>query len=164
MLREELEGPVIGIMEASLYAARMLGGRVGIVATSRRSKTMHEDAVRKYGLKGYFAGCESTGLAVLELETKPKEEVWRLMEAAATALVRGKGADCIALGCAGMTEMREKVEEVVMAKEGSVRVLDGVKLGVQFLSGLIREGLGTAKGGLYGSSGQGRKARGQDWL
>jgi Asp/Glu/hydantoin racemase len=32
-LREELSGPVIGIMEASLYSARMLGGRLGIVAT-----------------------------------------------------------------------------------------------------------------------------------
>lgn len=37
-LREEVEGPVIGIMEASLYAARMLGGRFGVVATGGRSK------------------------------------------------------------------------------------------------------------------------------
>lgn len=66
-LREELAGPVIGIMEGALYAARMLGGRLGIVTTGARSKIMHEDAIRYYGLEGYSVGCESTNLGVLEL-------------------------------------------------------------------------------------------------
>jgi Asp/Glu/hydantoin racemase len=65
-LREELSGPVIGIMEASLYAARMLGGRLGVVATGGRSKIMHEDAIRYYGLEGFSVGCETTNLGVLE--------------------------------------------------------------------------------------------------
>ena len=65
-LREELSGPVIGIMEASLYAARMLGGRLSVVATGGRSKIMHEDAIRYYGLEGFSAGVETTNLGVLE--------------------------------------------------------------------------------------------------
>ncbi|KAG9239824.1 Asp/Glu/hydantoin racemase [Calycina marina] len=44
-LRKELSGPVIGIMEASLYAVQMLGGRLGVIATGQRSKIMHEDAI-----------------------------------------------------------------------------------------------------------------------
>lgn len=72
-LREELSGPVIGIMEASLYAARMLGGRLSVVATGGRSKIMHEDAIRYYGLEGFSAGVETTNLGVLECMWFPRK-------------------------------------------------------------------------------------------
>ncbi|RFU33684.1 hypothetical protein B7463_g2662, partial [Scytalidium lignicola] len=163
-LREELTGPVIGIMEASFYTARMLGARLGVVATSGRSKIMHEDAIRLYGFEGYSVGCEATGLGVLELETQPKDKVLGLMAETARKLVQDKGADCITLGCAGMTEMKAKCEEVVGTKEGAAQVIDGVAVGVQLLIALVREGHHTAKGGLYRSSAEGRKARGQDWI
>jgi Asp/Glu/hydantoin racemase len=163
-LREELSGPVIGIMEASLYSARMLGGRLGVVATSGRSKVMHEDAIRYYGFEGYSAGVEATGLGVLELETLPREKVLGIMAETARRLVQERGADCIALGCAGMTEMKIRCEEAVGAKDATAQVIDGVGVGVQILIGLVREGHMTAKGGVYRSSAVGRKARGQDWL
>lgn len=163
-LREELSGPVIGIMEASLYAARMLGGRLGIVATGGRSKVMHEDAIRYYGLSGFSVGCETTNLGVLELERLPREKVLGLVGEAAGRLVNEKGADCIALGCAGMTEMKIKCEEAVGSKDATAQIIDGVGVGVQILIGLVREGHVTAKGGIYRSSKAGREARGQDWL
>lgn len=160
-LREELSGPVIGIMEAALYAARMLGGRLGIVATGGRSKIMHEDAIRYYGLDGFSAGCESTNLGVLELESAPQQKVLSLVGEAARRLVQDKNADCIALGCAGMVEMRVRCEE---ATAGFAEVIDGVAVGAQILIGLVREGHKTAKGGIYRGSAAGREARGQDWL
>ncbi|KAG9235002.1 Asp/Glu/hydantoin racemase [Amylocarpus encephaloides] len=163
-LREEVTGPVIGIMEASLYASRMLGGRLGIVATGARSKVMHEDAIRQYGLEGFSVGCETTGLGVLELERLGREKVLGLVGDAAGRLVLDKGADCIALGCAGMTEMKIRCEERVDSRAGMAQVVDGVAMGVQFLIGLVREGHVTAKGGIYRSAADGREARGQDWL
>lgn len=163
-LREEVSGPVIGIMEAALYSARMLGGRLGIVATGARSKIMHEDAVRYYGLDGFSVGCETTGLGVLELETLPRDKVLGLVGEAARRLVQEKGADCIALGCAGMTEMKTRCEETVGANDATAQVIDGVGIGVQFLIGLVRESYVTAKGGVFRSAQDGRKARGQGWL
>lgn len=163
-LREEVEGPVIGIMEAALYSARMLGGRLGVVSTGGRSKTMHVDAIRYYGLEGYSVGAESTDLGVLDLERLPRDHVLGLMAQAAKRLVEEKGADCIALGCAGMTEMKIRCEEAVDAKNATAQVIDGVGVGVQILIGLVREGHKTAKGGVYRSAANGRKARGQDWL
>ncbi|PMD56473.1 uncharacterized protein K444DRAFT_536082 [Hyaloscypha bicolor E] len=163
-LREELSCPVIGIMEAALYSARMLGGRLGIVATGARSKIMHEDAIRYYGLDGFSVGCETTGLGVLELETFPRDKVLGLVSEAARRLVQEKGADCIALGCAGMTEMKIRCEETVGAKDATAQVIDGVGVGVQLLIGLVREGHVTAKGGVFRPARDGRKARGQDWI
>lgn len=86
------------------------------------------------------------------------------MGEAARRLVEEKGADCIALGCAGMTEMKIKCEEVVDAKNATAQVIDGVAVGVQLLIGLVREGHVTAKGGIYRSSAAGRASRGQEWL
>ncbi|MCJ1477817.1 hypothetical protein MMC13_006490 [Lambiella insularis] len=160
-LREEVAGPVVGIMEASLYAARLLGGRLSVVATGARAVAMQEEAVRGYGLGGWSVGAEGTGLGVLELETRGREEVEGRMCGAAQRLV-DRGADVVCLGCAGMVGMRERVEGVV--GPGGVRVVDGVGVGVQFLVGLVREGLVTAKKGVYSSAGEGRRARGQEWL
>lgn len=160
-MREETAKPVIGIMEAALYTARMLGGRVGIVATGDRSVIMHEDAVRGYGLGAFFVGAEGTGMGVLELERKGRGEVEGAMGRAAERLVE-RGADCVCLGCAGMVGMKEACEEVVGGR-GAV-VLEGVGVGVQFLVGLVREGLRTGKSGAYRSGGEGRVARGQDWM
>ncbi|SLM38930.1 hydantoin racemase [Lasallia pustulata] len=159
-LREEVSGPVIGIMEAALYAARMLGSRFGIIATAQRAKLSLEHSVRDYGLSGFSAGVVSTGLGVLDLDKKPRDEVLDLVGEAARVLVEERDADCIALGCAGMVEMVGRCEEVV----GEARVVDGVTVGVQFLVGLCAEGLGTARMGVYRSAAETRRGRGQDYL
>ncbi|KAL1301569.1 hypothetical protein AAFC00_005804 [Neodothiora populina] len=159
MLREEFLQPTIGIMEASLFAARTLGNRFGLIATSRRSKAMHEDSIRHYGFDGFCAGVGSCGLGVLELESKSEREVLDIMCGVAKDLVE-KGADCLTLGCAGMTMLKPAVEAAVGE---DVQVIDGVLAGVQHLSGLVRMGGRTAKGGMYASSARGRKNRGQNY-
>lgn len=124
---------------------------------------MHEDAIRYYGLEGFSVGCESTNLGVLELETAPREKVLGLVSEAARRLVEN-GADCITLGCAGMTEMKIRCEEAVGTKDAIAQVIDGVGVGVQILIGLVREGHRTGKGGIFRSAAEGRRGRGQDWL
>jgi Asp/Glu/hydantoin racemase len=161
MLREELIQPVIGIMEASLFASRTLGGRFGIVATSARSKYGLEDAVHSYGLTPFCAGVRSCDLGVLELESRPEKEVLGIMCEVARQLVEADGADTLTLGCAGMSRLKEAVERTV---GGDVQVIDGVVAGVHHLVGLLRWGGRTAKKGAYTSSGTMRKKRGQDWV
>ncbi len=160
MLREELVQPVIGIMEASLFAARTLGGRLGIIATSNRSKITIEDTVREYGWGGSCAGVRSCSLGVLELETKPEKEVMSIMCKVAQDLI-ADGADTLTLGCAGMSKSKCAVEESV---GDEITVIDGVLAGVHHLAGLVRIGGKTAKAGMYTSSAQTRKVRGQEYM
>jgi Asp/Glu/hydantoin racemase len=162
VLREEVFPPVIGIMEASLYAARLVGGRFGIVATGIRSKLNQEEAVRAYGLEPWYVGSETTELGVLELGSQPREIVLARV-ADATKRLLAKGADCICLGCAGMTDMKEKVVETVALNEG-VNVIDGVIVGVELLIAMVRAELWTAKEGVYGIAETRRTNRGQSWL
>ncbi|CAO2657166.1 Nn.00g032920.m01.CDS01 [Neocucurbitaria sp. VM-36] len=160
VLREELSQPIVGIMEASLFAARTLGGRFGVVATSQRSQYTLEDSVKHYGLQDFCAGVRSCHLGVLELESKPEKEVLDIMCNVGKELVKD-GADVLALGCAGMTNMKTAVEQAVGA---DVQVIDGVLAGVQHLAGLCRMGTRTAKRGVYASAAAERERRGQQWF
>jgi Asp/Glu/hydantoin racemase len=161
MLREEFDQPSLGIMEASLLAAKSLGGRFGIVATGGRSKYSHQDSVRKYGLDAYCAGVRSCNIGVLDLEKKPEKEVLAIMCRVAKELVEEDGADVITLGCAGMSRLKVAVETAV---GGDVQVIDGVLAGVQILAGLVRMGGRTAKKGIYRSSRVAREKRAQNYI
>ncbi|EPQ51461.1 carbon-nitrogen hydrolase [Gloeophyllum trabeum ATCC 11539] len=159
MLREEFKQPVIGIMEASLFAARTLGGRFGIISTSARSKVMLEDSVRHYGFDAFCAGVGHCNMGVLDLESRGPDEVTKVMCDVGKELV-AKGADVLTLGCAGMTMLKPAVEKAV---GDSVTVIDGVLAGVHHLVGVMRMGGKTAKAGMYNSSEAGRVAREQKW-
>jgi Asp/Glu/hydantoin racemase len=159
VLREELSQPVVGIMEASLFTARTLGGRFGVIATSRRSKYTLEESVKHNGLDSFCIGVRSCDLGVLELESKPEKEVLGVMCKAGKKLA-DEGADVLTLGCAGMTNMKAAVEEAVGS---DIQVADGVLAGVQHLAGLCRLDMRTAKRGMYTSSAGDRERRGQNW-
>lgn len=160
MLREELTQPVVGIMEASLFVARTLGSRFGIICSGSRSKYTLEDTVRSSGFAGFCAGVRSCDLGVLGLKETPRHEVLRVMGEMGRKLVED-GADVILLGCAGMADLKPAVEQAVGE---DVQVIDGVAAGVHHLIGLCRMGMRTAKRGAYASSAAGRQKRGQDWL
>ncbi|KIV86391.1 hypothetical protein PV11_02002 [Exophiala sideris] len=164
-LRESYDVPVIGIMEASLYVARMIGGRFGIVATAARSKILQDDAVAAYGLSHFYVGSESTHLGVLELETRPREEVAKRMGHAARSLAV-KGADTILLGCAGMTELTRAAKDAVRDEDGrrTVNVIDSVEAGIMMMASLVDMGIPTSKKGVYKGEKEGRRTRGQNWL
>jgi Asp/Glu/hydantoin racemase len=164
-LRESYDVPVIGIMEASIYTARMLGGRFGIVATGSRSKWMQDDAIAAYGMTHFYVGSEATHLGVLELETRSREEVGKRVQHAARVLV-AKGADTILLGCAGMTEMVRAAKDAVRDEDGrrTVNIIDGVEVGVMMMGMLVGLGVPTSKKGIYKGEREGRRTRGQNWL
>lgn len=148
-LREQLMQPVIGIMEAAIYSSRMCGSKFGIVTTGMRSMYALDASVKNiYGMSDFSVGTESSRMSVLELESRSEEEVEDRLAKAATKL-QIRGADCIALGCAGMSNMHKACQDAVGMHDRVAMVIDGVNMGVHFLIGLVRENLGTAKGGKY---------------
>jgi Asp/Glu/hydantoin racemase len=160
VIREELSQPVVGIMEASLYAARTPGGRFNILSTSQRTRYKLEDSVKHYGLQEFCAGVHGSNLSVLELESKPEVEVLAMMCDVGKRIVED-GADVINLECAGMTNMKAIVGRVA---GDEVQVVDGVLAGVQHLAGLCRIGAKATKRGMYANAADDRWSRGQDWL
>lgn len=118
-----------------------------MITTSQRSKVLHEDSINTtYGLGNFSVGCEAADISVLELGTKPKEEVYEGLVSAAKRLV-DKGADSICLGCAGMTEMQDMCQKAadIHVEGREVMVIDGVTMGVHFLVGMVRAGFGLIR-------------------
>lgn len=139
-LREITEKPVLGIAEASMYVACMLGHRFSVVTTNREWEPLLWDAVRHYGMAERCASVRSTGMPVLALESASPEETYAMILNASKQAMEQDGAEVICLGCAGMTGLDKKLES-----ELHVPVVDGVVSALKLLEGLIGYGVRTSK-------------------
>ena len=109
-LREITDKPVLGIAEASIYLACMLGYKFSVVTTNREWEPLLWDAVRHYGMADRCASVRSTGMPVLALESASPEETYQMILNASQQAMENDGAEVICLGCAGMTGLDKKLE------------------------------------------------------
>lgn len=143
-LRELTDKPVVGIAEASVYFACLLGHKFSIVTTNESWEPLLEEAVRRYGLAERCASVRSTRLPVLALETLPEEEVYEIIRKTASLALEEDDAEVICLGCAGMTGFDKRLENDL-----GVPVVDGVVSALKLMEGLTGYGLKTSKRRLY---------------
>ena len=142
--REALTQPVIGIMEASLHLAYMVGERYSIITSGDRAVSMFWRGARALGLNERCASIRSTHTPVLALEGEHKLSVRDLICQEARLAIEQDGAEVISLGCAGMVGLAEEI-----TKELGVPVIDGVAAGVKTAEALLGSGLFTSKRGTY---------------
>ncbi|KAG8928888.1 hypothetical protein FRC02_006259 [Tulasnella sp. 418] len=150
-LRQHLpRKPVIGILEASISHAMLIGKKFGIVTTGKPWEDILTKNVNDYlGVEGRivdgvlrsgssrFACVASTGLGVLELHDAPGEIVNQNIGEAAIRVLK-EGADAICLGCAGMVGLDESVRKGVQGMDISITIVDGVASGIELLAGMCR--------------------------
>lgn len=142
--REMLDQPVIGIMEASLYLACMVGHTFSVISSGDRAVTMFWEAIKAYGIESRCASVRSTSTPVLALEGPGKEDVEALILAQARKAVEEDGAEVISLGCAGMAGLDERLRN-----ELGVPVIDGVAAAVKLIESLVACGIHTSKQRAY---------------
>jgi allantoin racemase len=144
LLKEYCEVPVIGIAEASMSLAILLGAKFGILAGMRRAVELMDSMVRTYGLEARYAGTESLEMRVLDFEKQPKKTLDRLEK---TSLkLRERGAEVVLLGCAGLTGFVDNLQNKV-----NMPVIDPVEAGCQVLKTIHASGLNTSHIGLFSS-------------
>ncbi len=135
-LKEITAKPVVGIGEASMKLATMLGHRFAVLSASAHSIPNKEALIRKYHLQDLgFVIAPSKG-ARGGLEEK-------LLRTARTAVAE-KGAEVLVLGCAGWAGLDRRLQKALKAP-----VLDGVVCALIMVTGLIRCGISTSKIGRY---------------
>jgi allantoin racemase len=136
--RELASGPVVGIAEAAMHLATMLGRSFSVVTTLARTMGQAEQLVHRYG---YAAKCRSIyacEVPVLELHD-PASEARKLVVDHCRRAVEYDEADSIVLGCAGMADFCTDVSEQV-----GVPVIDGVTAGVLLVESMVKLGLRTS--------------------
>ena len=135
-------GPVLGICEAAMHAATMLGGRFSVVTTLARSAPALESLARRYGV-GDRCRVRASDVPVLALEDPASDAVRRVKEEIRRA-VREDGAECIVLGCAGMADLAAD-----LTRRLGLPVIDGVAAATRMVEALVGLGLRTSKVGGY---------------
>jgi len=147
-LREITDKPVLGIAEASMYVACMLGHRFSVVTTNREWEPLLWDAVRHYGMTERCASVRSTGMPVLALDSASPEETYQMILNVSQQAIEKDGAEVICLGCAGMSGLDKKLEADL-----HIPVIDGVVSALKLLEGLVSYGLRTSKRLAYSQPG-----------
>jgi Asp/Glu/hydantoin racemase len=132
--RERTGKPVFGIMEGGLTAALNLGAGIGVVAILDRSIPRHRRAYRAMGIDARIAGERALGIPVVELADE-RRTFARMLEVGA-ALRDEHGADVLVLGCAGMAQYRERLQD-----ELGTPVIDPTQAAVGMALAAVRIGL-----------------------
>lgn len=135
----------MGILEASVTHALLLGKRFGVVTTGPAWVPLLSQAINNFlgaTSSARFGGVVSTGLGVLELHPEKtskesEDRVRQKMGEAAKRLVVEEAVDVICLGCAGMEGLGDAVQNGIPDGK-KVQVIDGVVAGVELLTGIIR--------------------------
>lgn len=128
--RELLPIPVVGMTEASMYAACLLGTRFGLVTFG--TPGLYHDLVASQGLTGRLAGIRAIAASAVDAYSTP-EKVDGLVAEAAKALAEETGAEAVALCGAAMAGMPVRI-----AARVPVPVLDGIAAGVGLCEMLVR--------------------------
>lgn len=137
--RELASVPVLGIAEAAMHTACLIGSRFSIVTTLSRTIPIAERLVRDYGLTGRCARIRACDLPVAALEETDGEARRRLLGECRRALAED-GSDTLVLGCAGMADLTAWLGDKL-----GVPVVDGVAAGVRLLESLTALQLNPAK-------------------
>jgi allantoin racemase len=118
--RELLPIPVIGLAEAAMLTACMLGRRFSIVTFATAMEPWYRECVEATGLTGRLAGIRCVPGGVRDITTVQAEKQAALVEACDDAVIRD-GADVIILGGAPLAGLAE-----VIAGQVPVPLVDGV--------------------------------------
>lgn len=142
VLKEQCPVPVVGIAEASMSLALLLGAKFGILAGMGRAVELMDSMVQTYGLNERYAGSQSLAMRVLEFDHGREKTLDTL--AAASGVLRAQGAEVLLLGCAGLTGFVEELQDRV-----SMPVIDPVEAGCRALIALVDAGYQTSHVGLF---------------
>jgi allantoin racemase len=142
-IREAVNIPVVGLTEAALMSACLLGNRFSIVAISRRIKAWYREIVEYNGLVGRLASIRSLDQPLRDIGRVQDDHARQLKDLCASA-VEEDGADVIILAGAPLAGLAR-----AMKGEIHVPVVDGVSSAVRHAETLASLQPGIARAGSF---------------
>jgi allantoin racemase len=130
--REALSIPVIGITQAALHTACLLGGRFGVICTNPTGAAITRDMIEAYGLLPRLAGLAWLDVAAADILADPEGSAVLLADQAGALIARDLASSIVLIGAvmAGMpTRMQSHLP---------VPVLEGVSCAAPLAEALVR--------------------------
>ncbi len=141
--KELLPIPVVGLVEAGLRAAQLLGRRISIVGIGAPGRGMNDELLAELDVRTDVASIrilDLSGTALAGDQQRADAEVVRLCEAA----VAEDHADVVVLGGAAFSGMGERI-----SREVSVPIVSPVTFAVSFAETFVRAGWRKPRAGTY---------------
>jgi allantoin racemase len=135
--------PVIGIEEATMHVAAMLGHKFSITTAFANRVPTRELHVRLRGVQDAYASTLVLDMSVLEMDANPEKAKERILALARDA-VKNDGCEVVILGCAGLAGYAEDIE-----RELGVIVLDPTSVALKVTEALCELGLRHSKVARY---------------
>ncbi len=135
--------PVIGIEEATLHVAAMLGHKFSITTAFSNRVPTRELHARLLGVDSAYASTLVMNMSVLDMDANPEEAKARI-QALARKAIEEDGAEVIILGCAGLAGYAEDVE-----RELGAVVLDPTSVAFKIAEAIANLGLRHSKVGRF---------------
>ncbi|QNG17425.1 Asp/Glu racemase [Rhodococcus triatomae] len=142
--REVAAGPVVGIAEAAMHTASLLGRGFSVVTTLARTRGRAWELAERYGMHRFCRGVHACDIPVLDLDRDP--DAAKVITEACRDALEHDGSDALVLGCAGMADLCSRV-----SRELGVPVVDGVAAATLTVQSLITQGLSTGSRGEFAS-------------
>jgi len=142
-LREALPCPVIGLTEAALASACLLGQRFSIVAISQRIRAWYRETVEHYGLVGRLASIRGLDEALSDIGNVQGNQGERLVQLAERC-VDEDGADVIVLAGAPLAGLARSLRGRL-----PVPAVDGVSSAMRHAESLVALQPGRATRGSF---------------
>ncbi|WP_116472528.1 aspartate/glutamate racemase family protein [Zobellella maritima] len=139
-LRQTLNVPVVGLLEASLMTACMVSGRYGLVVMGRQTMPLYRELVARHGQEARLAGIEAICAGAPEVYAAPEQFASTLVEAANRLVA--SGAESVILVGAVVAGMHRRLQPRV-----AVPLLDGMACAVTQACGLAGLVLPKAEAG-----------------
>ncbi|AUG54492.1 aspartate/glutamate racemase family protein [Thalassospira marina] len=137
--------PVMGLCEGAIRFAQALAGRYAIVTPMHVSVRPLEHLVRKYGADRDCV-VRAAGVRTLDFEGENAAMAYDALYQRAQKSLHDDGAEAIVLGCAGMTDIADRLKSDL-----GVPVIDGVQAAIKMVEGLAELKLATSKHSTYGT-------------
>ncbi|MBR2816676.1 MAG: hydantoin racemase [Reyranella sp.] len=141
--RELFDFPVVGMAEAAMLAACMLGRSFGIVSFSRSLEPWFAEIVAWHGLSGRCAAIATLDEAFRSIDEVQEEKEQVLIDLA-NRTVADRGADVVILAGAPLAGLANKIADRV-----PVPLVDGIQAAVMMAEGLVRLKPRKATAGTY---------------
>jgi len=130
-VREVTGKPVLGIAECGILTALTLGSRFGVIAILRQSIPRHMRYIAALGVASRLAGELALGIGVTGLADEKK--TFGAMVETGTRLRDGHGADVVVMGCAGMAQYRDRLQDAL-----KIPVVEPTQAAVAMAIGRVR--------------------------
>jgi len=108
-LRELVAAPVLGIGECSVLTAMSIATRIGVIAIASASIPRHLRYFRQMGVADRICAERALDMKVSDLANA--DQAFTRMVTVGETLRDEHGADVLIMGCAGMADLRDRLED-----------------------------------------------------